>query len=129
MTPAHARTGSLRASKEDMLASQHPLDHSMPLSVIIFGATGDLAKKKLFPALYQLCLLGHFPRDLHIVGYGRSAVDLPSFVAKQCVNIKADARLPVADFTARIAFHAGGYDEPSSYERLAALMTAHEGGR
>merc|ERR1712185_788942 len=125
MTPAHARTGSLRASKEDMLASQHPLDHSMPLSVIIFGATGDLAKKKLFPALYQLVLLGHLPRHLQIVGYGRSPVDLPAFIAKQCVNIKPDARLPVADFTARIAFHAGGYDDPSSYTHAYACVHMH----
>jgi glucose-6-phosphate 1-dehydrogenase len=28
-------------------------DPAMPFSVIIFGATGDLARKKLFPALYQ----------------------------------------------------------------------------
>ena len=32
---------------------------AMPLTVVVFGATGDLAKKKLFPALYQLCLLGY----------------------------------------------------------------------
>ena len=50
------------------------LDQSMPLSVVIFGATGDLAKKKLFPALYQLMLLDHFPRHVNIVGYGRRAV-------------------------------------------------------
>ena len=90
----------------------------MPLSVVIFGATGDLAKKKLFPALYQLCLLGHLPRGLKIVGYGRKAVDLEAFVAKQCANIKEDPRLPKAAFTERIAFHAGGYDDPTSYERL-----------
>ena len=30
------------------------VDDSMPLSVVIFGATGDLARKKLFPALYQV---------------------------------------------------------------------------
>ena len=39
---------------------------SMPLSIVIFGATGDLARKKLFPALYQLVLLGHLPRGLRI---------------------------------------------------------------
>ena len=38
---------------------------------MVFGATGDLAKKKLFPALYQLVLLKHFPRSVNIVGYGR----------------------------------------------------------
>ena len=36
------------------------------VTVVIFGATGDLAKKKLFPALYQLCALGQLPRDLNI---------------------------------------------------------------
>ena len=52
----------------------HMFDHAVPFSVIIFGATGDLARKKLFPALYQLVLLGHLPRTLSIVGYGRSSV-------------------------------------------------------
>ena len=47
------------------------LDTGAPLSVVVFGATGDLAKKKLFPALYQLVLLKHFPRSVNIVGYGR----------------------------------------------------------
>ena len=101
----------------------------MPLSVVVFGATGDLAKKKLFPALYQLCLLGHLPRGLKIVGYGRKAVDLEAFIAKQCANIKEDPRLPKASFTERIAFHAGGYDAADSYIALDATLQAFEAGR
>jgi len=101
---------------------------AMPLTVVLFGATGDLARKKLFPALYQLCLLGHLPRHINIVGYGRSVVDLPAFVQKQCVNIKEDPRLPKADFTARIRFHTGGYDAAESYTRLDAGMAAYEDG-
>ena len=68
----------------------------MPLSIVIFGATGDLARKKLFPALYQLVMLGHLPRTLHIIGYGRSQVVLEHFLEKQCVNIKAQPDLPLA---------------------------------
>ena len=101
----------------------------MPLTIVIFGATGDLAKKKLFPALYQLCLLDHIPRHVNILGYGRSAVDLPAFIAKQCVNIKEDPRLSKADFCARISFHAGGYDSAESYQRLHATMSAFEAGQ
>ena len=97
--------------------------HAMPLTIVIFGATGDLAKKKLFPALYQLCLLGHLPLHVSIVGFGRKAVDLPSFIAKQCANIKEDKRLPKEKFTARIFFHAGAYDQAESYERLDAMIT------
>ena len=88
--------------------TDHETLHANPLSIVIFGATGDLAKKKLFPALYQLVLLGHLPRHVAIVGYGRKAVDLPSFVAKQCVNIKEDPRLPKKAFTERISFHGAG---------------------
>ena len=108
--------------------TDHETLRAMPLSVVVFGATGDLAKKKLFPALYQLCLLGHMPRTLSIVGYGRAAVDLPAFVEKQCVNIKEDPRLPKKDFTDRISFHAGGYDAAESYTRLDAEIRAYEAG-
>jgi len=102
---------------------------SMPLTVVVFGATGDLAKKKLFPALYQLCLMGHLPRNVNIVGYGRSAVDVPKFIEKQCVNIKEKPEYSKKTFTSRISFHAGGYDDPNSYEKLDAEMKQYEAGK
>ena len=54
--------------------------------MVIFGATGDLAKKKLFPALYQLMLLDLLPRHVNIVGYGRRAV-MPWAAAPVCVKL------------------------------------------
>ena len=109
--------------------TDHETLQTMPLSVVIFGATGDLAKKKLFPALYQLCLHGHLPRTLDIIGYGRKPVVLDDFIAKQCVNIKEDSRLPRAEFVARIRFHAGGYDAEESYSRLDESMKVYEAGK
>ena len=108
--------------------TDHETLMSMPLTVVIFGATGDLAKKKLFPALYQLCRHGHLPKTLNVVGYGRSPVDLEAFIAKQCVNIKADASYPRSEFTDRIRFHAGGYEAPESYQSLAEEMREYEAG-
>jgi glucose-6-phosphate 1-dehydrogenase len=102
---------------------------TMPLTVVIFGATGDLAKKKLFPAIYQLCLCGHFPKHVNVVGYGRSKVDLSKFIEKQCVNIKENKSFPKEEFTSRIQFHAGGYDEPTSYEKLDQEIKEYEGGK
>ena len=121
-------TGALLPAGTRADLTDHETLVKMPLTIVIFGATGDLAKKKLFPALYQLVLLGHLPRSLQIVGYGRSTVDLAAFIAKQCVNIKADSRLGVTDFTSRITFHAGGYDDPTSYQRLGSQMSAFEAG-
>ena len=121
-------TGALLPPGARADLTDHETLHAMPLTVIIFGATGDLARKKLFPALYQLCLLGHIPKHLQIIGYGRTPVDLPAFIQKQCVNIKEDPRLSKADFTSRISFHAGGYDAAESYQRLDTTISGFEGG-
>lgn len=97
-----------------------------PLSVVIFGATGDLVRKKIFPALYQLCVLGLLPRDLNIVAWSRKAVDREAFLARQCVNIKLDERLSKDDFTSCISFQVGGYDAPDAYAALEKQISAHE---
>ena len=107
--------------------TDHETLFAMPLTLVIFGATGDLAKKKLFPALYKLCLEGHLPRDLNIVGYGRNPVDLPAFIQKQCVNVGDDAEWPRTELFKRISFHAGGYDAPASYAALDAKLRSYEG--
>ena len=43
-----------------------------PTTIIIFGATGDLAKRKLFPAFYNLYIDGRMPEHFNIVALGRS---------------------------------------------------------
>jgi hypothetical protein len=48
--------------------------------------------------LSQLELLGHLPRALNIVGYGRSKVVLADFLEKQCVNVKEQPGLPKEEF-------------------------------
>lgn len=99
------------------------------LSVVIFGATGDLARKKLYPGLYQLILMGHFPRSVKILGYGRKAVEMEAFVAKQCVNIKEDPRYPKADFVKQLSFCGGGaYDKPEGFGMLNTQLNEVEGG-
>ena len=128
LTNRKSMTGALLPPGEVADLTDHETLMAMPLTIVIFGATGDLAKKKLFPALYQLALLGHIPRHTRVVGYGRKMVDMEEFLAKQCVNIKEDPRLPKAEFLSRIGFHAGGYDDPTSYARLHELMSSYEAG-
>lgn len=45
--------------------------HPDPFAMLIFGATGDLANRKLFPALFALAKAGHLPENFAIVGTGR----------------------------------------------------------
>ena len=120
------RTSSGHKAPDTNTSTSHVDLFSAPLSIIIFGATGDLAKKKLFPALYKLCLEEQVPRDVNIVGYGRSAVELSSFIAKQCVNVRDDPAYPRKAFQERISFHAGGYGASSSYEELDSKLRAYE---
>ncbi len=43
-----------------------------PLTIIIFGASGDLTARKLIPALFHLDMAGLLPDDANIVGVARS---------------------------------------------------------
>jgi len=102
----------------------------MPLTVVIFGATGDLARKKLYPALYQLMYgcpdAPLIPRTSCIVGFGRSHVDLGKFLAKQCVNVKGNQK---EAFLKQCTYFCGAYDEQKSFENLSKHLGGLEGQR
>eukprot|EP00928_Gymnodinium_smaydae_P061690 TRINITY_DN45720_c0_g1_i1.p1 TRINITY_DN45720_c0_g1~~TRINITY_DN45720_c0_g1_i1.p1 ORF type:complete len:607 (+),score=75.70 TRINITY_DN45720_c0_g1_i1:50-1870(+) len=104
------------------------MDHTTPLSIIIFGATGDLAKKKLYPALYQLMFgcpdAPLIPRDANIVGYGRSVMERDAFLEKQCVNVTGGER---DAFLQRCSYFSGAYDKVESYAALDKHLRSLEG--
>ncbi|GIR84642.1 MAG: glucose-6-phosphate dehydrogenase [Paracoccaceae bacterium] len=47
--------------------------------LVIFGATGDLAKRKIFPGLFRRFLAGQMPKDSQIVGAARSSLSIKTF--------------------------------------------------
>ena len=53
-----------------------------PTVIIVFGGTGDLAKRKLIPAFYNLFLDGWMPDNLAIYGLGRTALNDEGFQKK-----------------------------------------------
>ena len=52
-----------------------------PTAIIIFGASGDLTKRKLLPALYQLVLDGHAPERFSIIGVARTVMSRDEYQA------------------------------------------------
>ena len=50
--------------------------HRRSDALVLFGATGDLARKKLFPAIYHL--FGHGKIDVPVIGVARSEWDVPT---------------------------------------------------
>jgi glucose-6-phosphate 1-dehydrogenase len=98
-----------------------------PTIVAIFGATGDLTKRKLVPALYNLWLDGQLPSKFLILGVSRNG-DTDSF----CDNMKAAmaqfSRRGAADdlkwkeFAKNVEFLKGTFDDPDTYARLGARI-------
>ncbi|MEL6183230.1 MAG: glucose-6-phosphate dehydrogenase [Myxococcota bacterium] len=103
-------------------------------TLVIFGASGDLTRRKLVPALWDLSTGGHLGA-LAIVGCARSDISDQSFRASLREGVEAHARSAVdeeswARFASRIHyFQLGGYDDAESYprlrERLEAVRSEH----
>lgn len=84
--------------------------------MVIFGATGDLTKRKLFPALYFLALEGFLPDNFAVIGVGRQELSTTSFKKQIIADLKkfvgkdVDAKL-VKWFEDRIYYTGGDFDE------------------
>ncbi|MDY0060004.1 MAG: glucose-6-phosphate dehydrogenase [Myxococcota bacterium] len=102
-----------------------------PFSLVIFGVTGDLAARKLLPALYALHRLGSLPDRYVIVGFGRREWSDEAFRDEVTASLRRFARLPVegrelTDFLARLRFQPGDLDDPPSFSRLRLRLEALE---
>ena len=59
---------------------------------MIFGATGDLARRKILPGLYRRFLDVQMPPEARVIGAARSAIETPAF--------REDVRAAIAEFVA-----------------------------
>ncbi|RIH89792.1 glucose-6-phosphate dehydrogenase [Calidithermus roseus] len=92
------------------------------IDLVIFGATGDLAARKLFPAIYELEAAGYLPEELRIVGVGRKPWSEHEFdksvreaLAEFQKNLEADV---VERFIRRTTYRQMDFS-PESFEALA----------
>lgn len=117
-----------QAGLSDTRATVKVLGAGETLTIVIFGATGDLAKKKLFPALYQLMYACPdaplLPVVTRIVGYGRNAMKLEDFIAKQCILVQGSHR---DDFLKQVSYCQGKYDMEDDFGKLDAALLELEG--
>ncbi len=106
-----------------------------PCILVIFGASGDLAKLKLLPALYKLASQKLLPDDFVLVGYSRTDMSDDEFRDRfrEAAGDKHDCDPALLDdLCSRTYYHAGQYDQVSDFEalekRLAQLDTKHGTG-
>ena len=94
-----------------------------PTTLVIFGGTGDLAKRKLLPAIYNLAHEGALPERFNLIGASRSEMPDDEYrqMARESIE-KFSRRKPNPDvleaLLGRIRYVGGTFDDPSVYERL-----------
>src|ERR1700751_5941872 len=93
-----------------------------PCIVVIFGASGDLTKRKLLPALYHLEQAGLLPKDFAVVGVARRPLEKP-FAADMKDGIISGGGVETNDpkldpFVSRIQYHAMNFDDAAGYDVL-----------
>ncbi|HEY66590.1 MAG TPA: glucose-6-phosphate dehydrogenase [Caldilineae bacterium] len=95
------------------------------VTIVIFGASGDLTHRKLIPALHSLVCEGRLNAQVHVVGVARSALSVETFHERLYEGVVEYARLnpSVCELWPRFARHItylrGQYDDPETYRRLA----------
>lgn len=106
------------------------LSTSQPFSFILFGASGHLAKLKIYPALYVLALKKRLPPDYAIVGFARTNLDTASFRALVEAAVREAfaevTQRALDDFLAHCHYHQGPYDAPASYDTLTKRLQTLE---
>jgi glucose-6-phosphate 1-dehydrogenase len=100
-----------------------------PSVLVIFGASGDLTRRKLLPAIYQLSRAHRLPAQFSIIGVARSPLTDEAFREQFQESLKEFAGLesPSQDDVARsvakrIHYIAGELDSPELYRRLAERL-------
>jgi len=89
-------------------------DNGLPTSLVIFGASGDLTKRKLIPSLFNLYCKGRMPKMFRIVGYGSTGFSDESFRAhlKEGMEEFSDTKYTAKewhDFASHVAYVKHGY--------------------
>ena len=95
-------------------------------ALVLFGATGDLAVKRIFPAVYEMARTGKLG-DVPVIGVASRdwSVDQLREHAREAIAAKGDIDEAVwAGLSDRIGYVSGDYREPSTFERLAAATGA-----
>jgi glucose-6-phosphate 1-dehydrogenase len=98
-----------------------------PQAIVIFGASGDLTKRKLLPAFYHLFLQGLLPEGFVIVGYARTEMDDDGFREHAHDAIATyGRRVPEAQawasFAKRLEYVTGDFSNPGAMEPVVEYL-------
>ena len=104
-----------------------------PCSAVFFGASGDLFKRMLLPAIYSMRLRGTLPTDFALVGFARSAYTDESF--REYCRKQLELFMPAdekpqgslwEDFAARISYVTADFNDPRHFIALKERLSQND---
>jgi len=104
-----------------------------PCVMVIFGATGDLTARKLFPALYNLKREGSLPAHFAVVGFARREKSDDEFSSEMQTATSKYSRVKPLDtelwnsFSEQIFYHRSEFDNDAGYENLKKRLEEIDG--
>jgi glucose-6-phosphate 1-dehydrogenase len=109
------------------------MNNNLAVSIIIFGASGDLTQRKLVPSLFNLFRKERMPEQFRIVGYGNTAFTDEQFRAHLKEGIEEFASFEYTDeewekFASNFMYQQGRYTDLADFKKLGALLKNHENG-
>jgi len=98
-----------------------------PCVLVMFGVTGDLARKKLMPAIYDLANRGLLPPGFSFVGFARRDWEDEDFAQLTYRAVKEYARTPFRDavwqqLSEGVRFVSGSFDDDEAFDQLASCV-------
>jgi glucose-6-phosphate 1-dehydrogenase len=98
-----------------------------PTTLVIFGATGDLARRKLLPALYNLAHEGALPERFHLIGVSRKDKEHDDFRGECEEAIRRFSRRQpdenvMSSLLDSVKYVPGTFDDPGVYAELGRVL-------
>lgn len=98
-----------------------------PTALVIFGATGDLANRKLLPAIYNLAHEGSLPERFELVALARRDLGDAGFADALADSVRRFSRRTVdgdllGGLLSRVRYVCGAFDDGEAYRRLASAL-------
>ena len=122
-----ARSGGARPQVNPLRAGLRLEKVPEPACVVVFGSTGDLTRRKILPALYNLRRAGLLPAETTVVGFARRPYTDEEFRADLREAVTEHSRVPIQDaiwddFAAGIFYQEGEFHDADSYRRLGQRL-------
>jgi glucose-6-phosphate 1-dehydrogenase len=99
-----------------------------PCILVIFGATGDLTARKLFPAIYNLKREGLLPANFACVGFARRQKSHEEFRQEMKAAVSEFSRVKPLDesvwtaLESKIYYHTSSFDDPKGYQQFKTFL-------